>query len=110
MGSILYDVSNNILIERQGTAIFNGTNNVDVKLSLPEEIVNKDKYSIILTPSDNVNTWWEKKSENGFSIVVGITSWTGTVDWQIVLNDRIVKANIDESSKDNIPFDTYEGL
>ena len=110
MGSILYDVSNNILIERQGTAIFNGTNSIDVKLSLPEEIVNKDKYSIILTPSDNVNTWWEKKSENGFSIVVGISSWTGTVDWQIVLNDRIVKTNIDDSSKDNIPFDTYEGL
>lgn len=110
IGSILYDVSNNILIERQGTAVFNKSNNVEVKLNIPDDIVNKDKYSIILTPSDNINVWYESKSENGFKIIVGVESWTGTIDWQIVLNDKIIKDNIDNNNNDNIPFDTYEGI
>lgn len=110
MGMILYDLADNILVERQGFAIFNNEGSVDVTLDLPDDIVNKDKYSIVLTPNNNVNAWWSDKTENGFVINVDDQNWTGRIDWQIVLNDRIETEIIDDENMTNIPFEGFEEL
>jgi hypothetical protein len=108
MGGIIFDLTNNVMVERQGTAIFDDTNSVEVTLEIPEIIVNKDKYSITLTPSDNINCWYEQKTSSGFTIKVDAESWSGTIDWFITINDKITTEDIEKDN--NTPFNTYEEL
>ena len=110
MGAVIFDLADNILLERQGFAIFNGEDAVEVVLDIPEEVVNKDKYSIVLTPSDNINTWWGEKTSTGFTIYVDVQGWTGRVDWQIILNDRISTEYIDSDDRNQKTFEEFEEI
>lgn len=109
-GVILYDLADNVLVERQGFAIFNGESSVDVLLDLEDEVANKDKYSIVLTPSDNINVWWTEKTAEGFTVNVDANNWTGRVDWQIVLNDRLTTEFIDDEKRGQKTYDEFEGI
>lgn len=112
-GSILFDVSKEIIIERQGIAEFQGQNSVQVDFDpIPDFLPNKDKYSLILTPSDNVKVWWTNKTESGFTIEVEFDSWTGSVDWQIVLVDDLPSEQVDneENLGDDEPFSKFQNL
>jgi hypothetical protein len=108
LGMITFDLTNKILVERQGTSIFNKVNNVSVEFDIPELIENKDKYSITLTASDNINCWYENKTTSGFVIKVDAEEWSGTIDWFITLNDRVKEdTNTDDPNK---PYSTYEEI
>lgn len=112
-GSIVFDVSENITIERQGSAEFKGQNSVSVTFdAIPDFLPNKDKYSVVLTPNDNVKVWWSNKTETGFDITVEFDSWTGTVDWQIVLVDNLPSEQVDEEENfgEDDTFEKFENL
>jgi hypothetical protein len=108
LGAVIFDLTNNILVERQGTAIFDKQNSVQVTVELPEILVNKDKYSITLTPSDNINCWWENKTPGGFTIKVDAEEWSGSVEWFVTLNDKVTSEDVDKDS--NKAFNSYEEL
>jgi hypothetical protein len=108
MGMILFDLTNNILVERQGVAIFDKQNNVSIKVDLPEIITNKDKYSITLTPSDNINCWWESKTSDSFVIKVDAEEWSGSVEWFVTINDTVQGTTVDQDP--NKSYNSYEEL
>ena len=105
-GVIMFDVSEPIIIERQGTARFQNANEFRVTFDrpIPEFIEDKDKYSITLSTNENVKVWWEDKEEDGFTIFTEIQDYNGEVDWHIMLKDEIPKEELDKMKKD----ETYE--
>ncbi len=107
-GGIVFDVSGPSTVERYGQVIFNDTNEAIVEFdAFPEYIQSKDKYSISLTPSDNVRVWWEDKAEGGFTIKCELEKWTGTVDWRIMYIEEIATDKIDGTDSQTT-FDGYE--
>lgn len=107
-GAIVFDVSGPATIERYGQALFNNTNEATVEFEpFPDFIVNKDKYSISLTPSDNVKVWWESKAEGGFTIKCELEKWKGTVDWRVMYIEEIAADRIDGTDSQTT-FDGYE--
>jgi hypothetical protein len=108
MGMVLFDLTNNVLVERQGTAIFDKQNSVTVNIDIPDIIVNKDKYSITLTPSDNINCWWESKTSGNFIIKVDADKWSGSVEWFITLNDVAKKDTV--NADPNVSYNNYEEI
>jgi hypothetical protein len=106
-GTIIFDVSGPATVERYGQALFNNTNEAVVEFeAFPDFIANKDKYSISLTPSDNVKVWWESKSEGTFTIKCELEKWSGTVDWKIMYIEEIAAENIDGKDSQTT-FDGY---
>jgi hypothetical protein len=107
-GSIVFDVSGPATVERYGQAVFNNTNEETVEFdTFPSFITNKDKYSISLTPSDNVKVWWESKGDGTFIIKCEIEKWKGTVDWRVMYIEEIPVDQIDGQDPQKT-FDGYE--
>jgi hypothetical protein len=99
---IIFNGESNIIVERQGTILFDGTQKlVSVKFDtpLPDDVTT---YAISLTPSDNIKMWWSDKSNTGFNINCEIDNFKGYVDYYI---SSIVKAT--ENDINN--FDPLEG-
>lgn len=107
-GSVIFDVSGPVAVERYGQVFFNNTNEANVEFEeFPDFITTKDKYSISLTPSDNVRVWWESKEDGAFTIKCELATWTGTVDWKVIYIDNIPVDQIDGVDSQTT-FDGYE--
>jgi hypothetical protein len=108
LSSILFDISGPLTVERYGQVIFNNTNSVDVEFeAFPEFIVNKDKYSIVLTPSDNVKVWWESKSPGKFTVKCEMEKWYGIVDWKVLYTEEITVEGVNSVGKQE-SYDQFE--
>lgn len=109
-GMAIFDVSSPLVVERFGIAEFNDTNEVIVTFeAFPDFAIEKDKYSISLSPSDNVKVWWENKSEESFTIRVELEQWRGTVDWRLIYVDDVPADEVDTIDEEET-FDKYEDL
>jgi hypothetical protein len=110
-GAIIFDLSKQVTIERQGIAQFENQKEFEVSFDspIPDWAVNKDKYSITLMPDQNVKVWWDNKTESGFTIKVELESWTGSVDWQITLVDDIPSSEVDGLGTQET-FDKFNNL
>jgi len=110
-GAILFDLSKQVTIERQGIAQFADQKEFEVEFDtpIPEWAANKDKYSVTLMPDQNVKVWWADKTENGFTIKVELETWTGSVDWQITLIDDIPSSEVDNLDTQET-FDKFNNL
>jgi hypothetical protein len=107
---IMFDVAKPLVIERFGTAQFDAANSVAVEFeTFPDFAIEKDKYSIALTPSDNVKVWWSDKGDGAFTINVELEQWTGTVDWRIIYVDEVPVENIDGIDEQET-YDQFEDL
>jgi hypothetical protein len=105
---VVFDVSGPATVERHGEAIFNGTNKVDVEFEgFPSFISTKDKYSITLTPNDNVKVWWDSKKAGKFTIMCESNSWKGKVNWKVMYDEEIPTKDIDGVDKQST-IDGYE--
>ena len=110
-GAIIFDLSKQITIERQGIAQFEAQKEFQVTFdtAMPDWATNKDKYSITLMPDQNVKVWWDNKTETGFTIKVELETWTGSVDWQITLVDNIPSSEVDGLGTQET-FDKFNNL
>lgn len=110
-GVVLFDLSEPVIIERQGTALFEQTNEFEVQFlrPIPEFLNNKDKYSITLSCGENVKCWWENKTETGFIIKVELDSWSGAIDWNIILREELPKEEY-EKIKNTESFGKFEEI
>jgi hypothetical protein len=109
-GAIIFDAAKPLVVERFGTAIFEGQNSVVVEFEqFPDFAIEKDKYSISLQViDDNVKVWWSDKSEGSFTINSELT-WSGSVDWKIIYVDEIPVDKVDNLDEQET-FDQFEDL
>ncbi len=105
--AIIFDVSRPQTLERHGQTLFNGERSINVSFdAFPEYVPEPDKYSITLTPNENIKTWWTNKGESGFTINVEL-SWVGIIDWKIVRVVEIPETEIDTMDEQET-FEQFE--
>lgn len=98
---IIFEAESDNIVEKQGTITFDGTSNSQT-VTFDEEYPEGTEYSISLTPSDNVEVWWENKTTSGFELFIEINDFKGTVDY-------FVTATIKTTEDDIINNDPLEG-
>lgn len=81
MDVVVYDINPASKFDKKhGTSDFNNVDEIRVEFDSPMLSTN---YSISLSPSRNVNVWWQNKTTNGFTIKSELPI-IGSVDWTII--------------------------
>lgn len=97
LNCIIFDAESPIVVERFGTGVFDGSgDSVSVTFDKPMPSEVGSNYSISLTPSDNVEVWWEEKTESGFTIKVELKEWKGQVDFLATTVIKVQEKDIEE--------------
>lgn len=98
---IIFDAESDIVVERFGTATFDGsTNSLEVKFDkeMPDEV--DTNYSISMTCDDNIKVWWDNKTKSGFTIKTEISTWSGKVDYIASTIIKVTEKDITEKPSD----------
>ncbi len=89
---IIFDAQSNIVVERTGIVKINGsTGDATFDTPMPDEAA---EYSIVLTPNDNIQTWWTEKTASGFTINVELENWVGEVTYLATAVIKVTETDI----------------
>jgi len=101
---IIFDAESNIIVERTGTVVFDGTNTSTAIFDKPFPSEIDVNYSIALTPNDNVEVWWTDKTVAGFTINTELADWKGEVAFLATAVINVTETDISSLGE----FDGYE--
>jgi len=100
----IYQAESDIIVERHGSVLFDNTSEATVEFDTPfSDDISDGNYQISLTPSDNVEVWWENKTNSGFTIFTEIDNFSGSVDYVANAIINVTEKDISENS----PLDGY---
>ncbi len=97
LNCIIFDAESNIIVERFGTAIFDGTTQ-EVTVQFDNEMPDAaaTSYSISLTPDDNVEVWWSAKTSSGFTVKTELKNWKGRIDYLATAIIKVTESDIEK--------------
>lgn len=104
LNCVIFDAESEMIVERTGSIFFDGSKDsqtITFDKAFPDSV--GTNYSISLTLSDNVRSWWSNKSATSFDVFTEIKGWSGHIDY---IASAIVK--VTEQDISNLgPQDPY---